>query len=71
MFKEYMDTRRTNCILCPERVINIIQFVYKNYFSRCRTFKVKISQTMCIDIRTEVEQDTLIDNTHETSHHGI
>ena len=56
-FEEYMVPRKVNCIYCPENFIGIIQFVYKNYFSRCKTFKIKISQKMLTDLQDEVEQD--------------
>ena len=39
IFKEFIDPKRSNCILCPERLIQTIQIVYKNYFSRGRPFK--------------------------------
>lgn len=71
IFRDYMDLSKQNCILCPESLIQTIQIVYKNYFSRCKTFKVKISQKILTDITDVEEQDSLIEQTHETSHRGI
>ena len=71
IFKEYMDHKRVNCIFCPERLIPTIQVVYKNYFNRCKTFKVKITQTMLQDVQTDEEQNDLIQNVHDSAHRGI
>jgi hypothetical protein len=71
IFKEYMDPKKSNCILCPESLINSIQIVFKNYFSRCRTFKVCISQKMLIDLPDLEEQNSIIEDTHESAHRGI
>lgn len=71
IFKECMNFKRLNCIRCPENLMESIQTVYRTYFSRCRTFRVKITQKMLIDIPDEGEQDLLIEQTHETSHRGI
>lgn len=71
IFKEYMDLRRTNCIFCPENLINSLQIVYKNYFSRCKSFKVFITQKLLIDLRTPEEQSLVIEQTHESAHRGI
>ena len=71
IFRDYMDPNRVNCIMCPEKLIPTIQIVYKNYFNRCKTFKVVISQKLLIDLRTEEEQDRIIEETHEIAHRGI
>lgn len=71
IFKENMDLKRSNCILCPENLINNIQIVYKNYFSRCKTFKIFITQKLLIDLRTAEEQSLLIEQTHESAHRGV
>lgn len=71
IMKEYMSPRKTNCIMCPENVIQSLQVVYRNYFSRNKCFKVFISQKLLIDITSVEEQDLLIEQTHETSHRGI
>ena len=71
MLKEYMDPKRTNCIYCPENLIGIIQTVYKNYFSRCKNFKIYISQKLLIDLQTLEEQELTIEQTHNTAHRGI
>ena len=71
IFKSYIDPRRTNCIYCPERIINTIQTVYRNYFSRTKSFKIYISQKMLIDLKTLEEQNATIEQTHNVSHRGI
>lgn len=71
IFKEYMDLNRTNCILCPESLMNTIQIVYKNYFSRCKSFKVVFTQKLLIDLKTPEEQNLMIEQTHERAHRGI
>lgn len=71
ILKEYMDPRRSNCIMCPENVIQSLQIVYKNYFSRCKTFKLCISQKILIDLPNLEDQNSIIEDTHETAHRGI
>lgn len=36
VFKEYMDLKRTNSILCPETIMNMVQIVYRTHFSRAK-----------------------------------
>lgn len=71
IFREYMDPRKTNCIFCPENLIPSLQIVYKNYFSRCKTFKIFISQKLLIDLTDAEDQNLIIEETHETAHRGI
>lgn len=71
ILKEYMDPKRTNCILCPENIIQSLQIVYKNYFSRCKTFKIFISQKILTDLTSAEEQNLTIEQTHESAHRGI
>lgn len=71
IFKEFMDPKRVNCIYCPEELIKSIQVVYKNYFSRVKTFKVVISQKMLIDLKTQEEQNEVIEKIHNRAHRGI
>lgn len=71
IFRDYMDPSKQNCLICPEQIMGIVQHVYKTYFSRCKTFKIKLSQKLLIDIRDEQEQDLLIEETHKTAHRGI
>ena len=70
IFKDYMDPKRTNCIFCPENLIGLIQTVYKNYFNRCKNFKIYISQKLLIDIQTLEEQNLIIEQTHNSAHRG-
>lgn len=67
IFQEYMDPSKQNCILC---LVPTIQVVYRNHFSSHKTFRVKISQKLLIDVTAEEEQDLLIEQTHECSHRG-
>lgn len=71
IFKEYMNPKRTNCIFCPESIMNTIQIVYRNYFHRCKNFKIFISQKLLIDLKTPEEQNLIIQQTHDSAHRGI
>lgn len=71
IFKSKMDPKRVNCVYCPEKLINSLQIVYKNYFSRIKTFKVFISQKFLIDVKTAEEQNQIIEKTHQRAHRGI
>lgn len=71
LFREYMSPGKVNCILCPESLFQSLQVVYKNYFSRCKVFKVIISQKILIDLKTAEQQNVIIADTHETAHRGI
>lgn len=71
MFKEYMDVKRSNCIFCPESVIETLQIVYKNYFSRGKPFKVCISQKLLIDLKTLEDQNLVIEQTHTNGHRSV
>lgn len=57
--------------MCPKSLIPTIQVVYKNYFSRNKILKIRISQTLLEDVRTPEEQNVLIRKTHELCHRGI
>lgn len=69
ILQECLDIKKVNCIFCPKELIPNIKTVYDQYFS-CN-FKVRISQKMLVDLKTEEEQDLIIEDTHETAHRGI
>lgn len=71
ILRDYTNPKRVNCIMCPERVIQSLQIVYRNYFSRHKNFKVVISQKQLADLTSEEEQDVMIEQTHELAHRGI
>lgn len=71
IFKDRMDCNRINCIFCPESLIPSIQEVYKKYFSRNKSLKIRISQTMLQDLKTLEEQNEMIEDTHLRAHRGI
>lgn len=71
ILKTKIDYSRTNCIHCPERLINSIQIVYKNYFSRNKKLKIYISQNFLTDLRYFEEQNEVIETIHEKAHRGI
>lgn len=71
IFKDYMDYYRINCIFCPESLFPTLQYVYRNHFSQNKTLRIKISQTLLIDVTTMEEQNQLIEETHERAHRGI
>lgn len=64
-----LDFKRVNCIYCPENLIPILKTVYERYFPR--DFRTKLSRKLLIDLKTEEEQDGIVEDTHETSHRGI
>lgn len=70
IFKDRMDYKRMNCMMCPESVTNTVQTVYRNYFSRNRSLKVRISQKMLEDVRSLEDQNDLISTTHNRAHRG-
>lgn len=71
MFKNFIDPKRSNCILCPEAIIQTIQIVYKNYFSRGKQFKIFITQKLLIDLKTIDDQNLVMEQTHSNGHRGI
>lgn len=71
IFRDYMHPTRTSCILCPEKWLKWIQLAYKNYFSRNKSFKVVLTQSILQDILTEEGQDQIIEETHDRAHRGI
>lgn len=71
ILRERIDPKKVNCIMCPTNIIQNIQEVYKDYFSRNKTFKIKMSQTLLEDITELEEQNELIKLTHEKAHRGI
>lgn len=71
IFKDYMDYDRINCIFCSESLFPTLQYVYRNHFSQNKTLRIKISQTLLIDVTTMEEQNQLIEETHERAHRGI
>lgn len=71
IFKNYMHPTRVNGILCPEKLLNTLQVTYRNYFSRNRLFKVKLTQKLFQDVTTLEEQNQIIESTHDRAHRGI
>lgn len=71
MFKEFMDSKRSNCIFCPENLMNPIQNIYKQYFNRYKSFKIYFSQKLLLDLKTPEDQNTIIEQTHSSAHRGI
>ena len=70
IFKQYMNPRGINCIMCEESLMNILQIVYRNYFSRCKTFNVRMSQKILLDLRSPEEQNEIVARTHDRAHRG-
>lgn len=70
IFKDYMSPAKVNCVMCEESLIPTLQIVYRNYFSRSKAFKVKISQKILVDLRTAEEQNEVMGNTHDRAHRG-
>lgn len=70
IFKDYMNPKRVNGIMCDESLINTLNIVYRNYFSRAKILKVRISQKMLTDLRTSEEQNEIISKTHDRAHRG-
>lgn len=70
IFKNFMNIKRVNCIMCDESLINTLQIVYRNYFSQAKILKVQISQKLLVDLRTAEEQNEIIAKTHDRAHRG-
>lgn len=71
IFYDNMVHTKVNCIYCPEELIPAIQEVYRQYFSQLNPFRIKISLKFLIDLKTDEEQNAIVEETHETAHRGI
>lgn len=71
IFKENLNYKRANCIFCAESLIPMVQEVYRNYFSRNKNLKIRISQTFLKDLKTAEEQNEIIEKIHDRAHRGI
>lgn len=70
IFRDFMSPTKGNCILCPEKWLNLLQIAYKNYFSRNKTFKIILTQTILQDIISEEDQNEVIERVHQRAHRG-
>lgn len=70
ILRDYMSPTKINCILCPEKWLNTLQIAYKNYFSRNKTFKLVLTQSILQDLITAEEQDQIIERVHQRAHRG-
>lgn len=71
ILRDYMHPTRVNCILCPEEWLNIMQVTYKNHFSRSKSFKLLLTQSILQDVTSEEDQEKIIEDTHNRAHRGI
>lgn len=71
ILKEYTSTRCANGINCSEKILATLQMVYKNYFSRVKSFRIFWAPKMITDITDELEQNQIIQVQHEANHRGI
>lgn len=71
ILKDYTNPTKINCIHCPKTILLSLQTVYKNHFCRNKNLRVMISETLLEDLRTEEQQNSIIQRTHESSHRGI
>ena len=71
ILKEYAATKCTTGLLCSERILSSLQIVYKNYFSRAKSFKIFWTQKILQDVTDELEQDQIIHRQHTANHRGI
>ena len=71
IFRNHLDYKKVNGILCPERIIPAIQAVYREYFCRNKTLKIVISQKLLKDVMSAEEQNSIIEETHNRAHRGI
>lgn len=70
IFREFLHPTRVNGIICPEEWMTILQHTYRTYFSRNKTFKIKLTQSILQDLRTPEEQNAAIEETHDRAHRG-
>lgn len=71
IFKNQLDFKKVNCLLCSESIIQSIQEVYKEFLSRNKSLRIVIAQTILRDVTAQEEQDELIEETHQRAHRGI
>lgn len=71
ILKEYATNKCTTGIYCSERILCNLQTIYKNYFSRAKSFKIFWTQQLLEDVTDELEQDLIIQRQHNANHRGI
>lgn len=71
IFKEKLDFKRTNGILCPVELTQVIQNVFKEYFSNNRNLKISITHKLLEDVCSDIEQTRIIEETHNRAHRGV
>lgn len=71
ILKEYASTKCSTGLYCNEKILNNLQTVYKNYFSRAKSFKIFWTQKLLEDVTDELEQDMIIQRQHNANHRGI
>lgn len=71
ILKEYASTKCSTGLYCSEEILTSLQVVYKNYFSRAKSFKIFWTQKKLEDITDELEQDQIIRTQHNNNHRGI
>jgi hypothetical protein len=68
--EKYFHFGRTNCLFAPIEILDRIQRVFRKYFSN-NSIKVFVSHRMVIDVKTDEEQNCVIEKFHSIEHRGI
>lgn len=71
ILKDYASPTCTNGLFCKTDILRSLQIIYKNYFSRAKTFKMFWTEKMLTDVTEEIEQDQIIQARHNYNHRGI
>lgn len=71
IFKNYASPSCVNGLYCSTNILNNLQIIYKNYFSRAKTFRIFWTEKFLTDVIDETEQDQIIMTQHNNNHRGI
>lgn len=71
IIKEYASPKCVTGICCSEKILQNLQIIYKNYFSRAKSIKLFWTKTILEDVTDEIDQDLIIERQHNANHRGI
>lgn len=71
ILKEYASLTCVNGLYCSTSILNNMNIIYKNFFSRAKTFRIFWTQNFLTDVTDEPEQEQIIQTQHNNNHRGI
>uniref|UniRef100_A0AB38Z266 Polyprotein n=1 Tax=Breu errantivirus TaxID=3078398 RepID=A0AB38Z266_9VIRU len=71
ILKEETSPNHANGLYCSKEILQTLQIIYKNYFSRAKSLKIFWTEKILIDIPEDDEQDQIIQTRHDSNHRGI